>query len=129
MTSIKVVMKFFEMIGWSSTYFYKNWYKFKRAFFKPIFYRRYVDHIFVLFKSTDLLEKFRNYFNTCHPNISFSSEKEKNGKMSFLDVEISRETGKFVTTVYLKPNLSGFHTHFESFFTFYTQISYALYPR
>ena len=37
--------------------------------FKPVFYRRYVDDIFVLFKSTDHLEKFCNYFNTCHPNI------------------------------------------------------------
>ena len=37
--------------------------------FKPGFYRRYVDDIFVLFKSTDHLEKFCNYFNTCHPNM------------------------------------------------------------
>ena len=37
--------------------------------FKPVFYRRYVDDIFVLFKPTDHLEKFCNYFNTCHPNM------------------------------------------------------------
>ena len=37
--------------------------------FKPVFYRRYVDDNFVLFKSTDHLEKFCNYFNTCHPNM------------------------------------------------------------
>ena len=37
--------------------------------FKPVFYRRYVDDIFVLFKSADHLEKFCNYFNTCHPNM------------------------------------------------------------
>ena len=47
-----------------------------------------MDDIFVLFKSADHLEKFRNYFNNCHPNMSFSFEKEKNGKMSFLDVLI-----------------------------------------
>ena len=56
----------------------------------------------------------------------FHLRKKKNGKMSFLDVEISRENGKFVTAVYLKPDFSGFYTHFESFFTFYTQIWYAL---
>ena len=28
--------------------------------------------------------------------MSFSFEEEKNGKMSFIDVEISRENGKFV---------------------------------
>ena len=54
--------------------------------FKPVFHRSYVDDIFILFKSTDHQERFRNYFNTCHPNMSFSFEKEKNGKMSFLDV-------------------------------------------
>ena len=39
--------------------------------FKPVFCRRYVDDILVLFKSTDHLEKFHNYFNTCHPDMSF----------------------------------------------------------
>ena len=83
--------------------------------FKPVFYRRYVDDIFVLFKSPDHIENFRNYFNSCHPNMSFSFEKEKNGKMPFLDVEISRENCNFVTTVYRKPTFSGVYTHFESF--------------
>ena len=50
---------------------------------RPAFYRRYVDDIFVLFKSTDHLKKFRNYFNICQPNMSFSFEEEENGKMSF----------------------------------------------
>ena len=36
--------------------------------FKPVFYRRYVDDIFVLFESAEHLSKFRNYFNTYHPN-------------------------------------------------------------
>ena len=39
--------------------------------FKPVCYRRYVDDIFVLFESTVHLLKFRDYFNTCHPNIFF----------------------------------------------------------
>ena len=68
--------------------------------FKPVFYRRYVDDIFVLFESAEHLSKFRDYFNTCHPNTSFSFEQEKDGKLSFLDVEVSWEKGKFITTVY-----------------------------
>ena len=83
--------------------------------FKPAFYRRYVDDIFVLFESAEHLSKYRDYFNTRHPNMSFSFEQEKNGKLSFLDVEVSREKGKFVTTVYRKPTFSGVYTHFESF--------------
>ena len=35
--------------------------------------------------------------------------------MSVLDVEISWEIGKFVTTVYRKTTFSGVYTHFESF--------------
>ena len=77
--------------------------------------RRYIDDIFVLFESAEHLSKFRNYFNTCHPNMSFSFEQKKNGKLSFLDIEVSREKRKFVTTVYRKPTFSGVYTHFESF--------------
>ena len=83
--------------------------------FKPVLYKRYVDDIFVFFESAEHLSKFRNYFNTCHSNISFSFEQEKNRKLSFLDIEVSREKGKYVTTVYRKPTFSGVYTHFESF--------------
>ena len=54
-------------------------------------------------------------FNACDPNMSFSFEQEKNGKLSFHDVEVSREKRKFVTTLYRKPTFSGVYTHFESF--------------
>ena len=69
-------------------FYERKWLKKCPLEFKPVSYRRYVD-IFVLLKPADYLKKSRNYFNTCHPNISFSFEKEKNGKMSFLNVEIS----------------------------------------
>ena len=34
--------------------------------FKPVFYRRYVDDVFVLFESAAHLSKSCAYFNTCH---------------------------------------------------------------
>ena len=37
--------------------------------FKPVYYRRYVDNIFVLFRSLDHLEKFTNHLNSKHKNI------------------------------------------------------------
>ena len=58
--------------------------------FKPVFYRRYMDDIFVLFKSAEHLSKFLDYFNTYHQNMYFSFEQEKDGKLSLLDVEVSR---------------------------------------
>ena len=45
----------------------------------------------------------------------FSFEQEENRNLAFLDIEVSREKGKFVTTVYRKPTFSGVNTHFECF--------------
>ena len=61
------------------------------------------------------LIKFMDYLNKCHSNRKFSFEKEKNGKLSFLHVEVSREGNKFATTVYRKPTFSGVYTHLDSF--------------
>ena len=95
-------------------FYEKKWLEKCPGEFKPVYYRRYVDDIFVLFKSQDHLVKFRDYFNKCHPNMNFTFEQEKNGKLSFLDVEGSREGNKFVTTVFRKPTFSGVYTHFDS---------------
>ena len=83
--------------------------------FKSVFYRRYVDDFFVLFRSAGHLPKFRAYLNTRHPNMPFSFEQEVNGTLSFLDVEVSQQQGEFVTTVYRKPTFSGVYTLFDSF--------------
>ena len=48
--------------------------------------------------------------------MSFLFEKGRKGKLSYLDIEISREKGKFFATVYDKPTLSGVYNHFESFY-------------
>ena len=50
-----------------------------------------------------------------HKNISFSCETEKNGAIPFLDVNIFREKGKFVTNVYRKEIFTGVYTNFSSF--------------
>ena len=83
--------------------------------FKPIVYRQFADDTFLLFRSKDYVEKFRNYLNKQHKNIKFTSEIEENGSLSFLDIKISHENNKFVTSVYRKPTFSGVFTNFESF--------------
>ena len=83
--------------------------------FKPVFYKRYVDDIFVLFKKSEHVQLFVNYMNSKHKNISFSYETEKDGAMPFLDVNIFREKGKFVTNVYRKETFTGVYTNFSSF--------------
>ena len=83
--------------------------------FKPVYYRRYVDDIFALFRSPDYLQKFKNYLNSRHRNISFTCEKEQNNSMHFLDVLITRTSNGFKTSVYRKPTFSGVYSNFNSF--------------
>ena len=42
-------------------------------------------------------------------------ENEENGSLSFLDIGITHEHSKFVTSVYCKPTFSGIFTNFESY--------------
>ena len=72
-------------------------------------------NIFVLFTSLKHLEAFHSFLNARHPNMSFTIEREKQNRMSFLDIAIIRENKTFTTSVYSKPTFSGDYTHFESF--------------
>ena len=56
--------------------------------------------------------------------MSFSFEEEKNGEMSILEVDISTENGKFVTTVYLKPTFSGVYTLLRVFYLLHRNLVY-----
>ena len=61
------------------------------AHFKPVVYRRFVDDTFLLFRTKDHVENFKNYLNKQHKNIKITSEIEENGSLSFLDITITRE--------------------------------------
>ena len=69
--------------------------------FQSVYYRRYVNDIFVLFYSTDHLKKFKNYLNPKHRNIRFICKEEHKNSMPFLDVLITRTSNGFKTPVYL----------------------------
>ena len=47
--------------------------------------------------------------------MSYTIEREKQNRMSFLDIEIIREDKTFTTSVYRKPTFRGVYTHFDSF--------------
>ena len=55
--------------------------------------------------------------------MKFSLEEEKNGKLSFLDVEVSREGNTFATTVYRKPTFSNVYTHLIVFYLLHTNLA------
>ena len=51
--------------------------------FTPVYYRRYFDDVFVLFRSPNQLENFKNYLTSKHRNIRFTCEKDHNNSMFF----------------------------------------------
>ena len=59
--------------------FENKWPKDFHHSWKRVFYRWYVDDIFVLFSSLDQAEKFRKYLSSKHPTIRFLLEKENDG--------------------------------------------------
>ena len=66
------------------SYHEKSWLNNCPQGFKPVFYGRYVDDIFKLFKLNDHVKYFQDFLNSCHINILFSMETEKENKLSFL---------------------------------------------
>ena len=83
--------------------------------FKPKYFRRYVDDIFLLFHNRDQVKKFLMYMNTRHKNIKFTYEEEQNNTLAFLDIKITRSPKGFTTSVYRKKTFSGVYLNFGSF--------------
>ena len=84
--------------------------------FRPVYYRRYIDDTFILFKHPSHVSEFLQYLNSRHANITFTHETEKNNNLPFLDVKVTKEsTGQFSTSVYRKPTYTGLITLFSSF--------------
>ena len=86
--------------------------------FKSIYYKRYVDDCFTLFKSQDHVIPFLNDLNSKHHRIKFTHEVGSNKTLAFLDINISRSRGGFISSVYRKLTFTGLITNFESFLPF-----------
>ena len=69
----------------------------------------------MLFNDKNDVNKFLCYLNSRHPNIEFSKDVERDGKISFLDINITREEGKLITSIYKKDTFSGVYSNFYSF--------------
>jgi hypothetical protein len=61
---------------------------------------------------------FFDYRNAQHPNISFTFEKQANGKLPFLDVLIDNSSNTCITSVFHKKTYTGLLTNFLSFTPF-----------
>ena len=79
---------------------------------KLVFYSRCVDDIFVLFSSLDQTKNFEKYLSSKR---QLFFEKENDGRLSFLDINIFRQNRKFVINVYQKKTFSGVYIYFNSY--------------
>ena len=82
--------------------------------YAPIFYKLYVDDIFVLLKYENHVYNLLFYLNSKHPNIIFTYEIEKDRCLVFLDINVYRGNNKF-ETVHRKSTFSGVYTYYKSF--------------
>ena len=82
--------------------------------FKPKFYRRYVDDIFLMFDKKDHVKKFLKYMNIRHRNIKFTFEEDQDNKISFLDISITRVGNELQTSLFRKNTFSGVYLNFNS---------------
>ena len=83
----------------------------------PILYRRYVDDIFLIFKSKSEVQSFYDHLNSFHPNIKFAKEEEvpENDFFSFLDVKVTKHGSSFSTSTFYKATHTGVYTNWYSF--------------
>ena len=95
-------------------YYEKQWLEDCPIDFKPVWYRRYVDDTFLLFKKEEHVDAFLDFLNTRHRNIKFTVEKENNCVLSFLDVNVTRKNNCFETSVFRKKTFTGLGMNFSS---------------
>ena len=83
-------------------YFEHKWLENCPLQFKPKFYRRDVDDIFLIFDKKGHVKKFLKYMNTRHRNIKFTVEEEQDNKISFLEISITRVGNEIQTSLFCR---------------------------
>ena len=91
------------------------WFREAGKMSRPLFYCRYVDDCFAMFKKNDLSAQFYFHLNQMYPALQFRSESEENNQIPYLYVMVIRKNGKILSTVYRKPTFSGQYVKLNSF--------------
>ena len=66
---------------------------------QPIMYFQYIDDTFAMFEKEIDCNMFLNQLNSLHPSLTFTHEKEVEGKLPFLDVLVKKSNTEFLTSV------------------------------
>jgi hypothetical protein len=77
------------------------------------FWKRYVDDAFAIITEGNP-EEILLHANNISRTVKFTLEKEKDGCLPFLDVQITQQGERLLTTVYRKKTDSGRYLHYES---------------
>ena len=93
----------------------ENWFNECPIAFKPTFYSRYVDDIFVLFESPLSAHSLRDYVSSKHQNVSVEQEL---GSFSFSYFKICQKKVNYIR-VPRKSKFSGLLTNYGSFIPMY----------
>ena len=90
----------------------------------PSFWRRYVDDILTIIKSSQI-ESFLNHLNSIDHYIQFTKEESRpDGSMPFLDILITpNEDGSLSTTVYRKSTQTDLYLQWDSYHTITSKYS------
>ena len=82
---------------------------------KPVCWFRYADDTFIWPHGQEKLTEFLNNLNRLHNKIQFTMEKEEDGHLPFLDIDIYRKTdGSLGHKVYRKPTHTNLYLHQNS---------------
>ena len=83
--------------------------------FQPAVWTCYVDDTLVIWQhGEEELARFHQHLNQQSPNIQFTMEREKEGRIAFLDVLVSRDGDHLSTSVYRKPTHTDRYIPFNS---------------
>ena len=82
--------------------------------FKPLYYKRYVDDTFVIFKNEHQATQFLTYMNLKHRKIKFTIETEREKQIPFLDLLIKKVDDSVDITIYRKPSFTGLGINYIS---------------
>ena len=75
----------------------------------------YVDDVFTIWLHENrLLENFHQHMNGQNPSIQFTMERELEGKIAFLDVQIERQGTATLTSVFCKKTHTDRYLDFNS---------------
>nr|XP_060626296.1 uncharacterized protein LOC132771840 [Anolis sagrei ordinatus] len=82
-----------------------------------IYYGRFIDDIFLIFKSTEAAVGYSNWINTIHMSIKFTSHFNLS-HINFLDVTVYKHHNKLLVKNFRKPSDKNSYLHYNSFHHF-----------